>query len=226
MSDADLFGPALNPAQVEKVVEAALLVSPEALPLARLKSLFDLPMTHDFLLGVLDVIRARWQDRALELTEVAGGWRFQSRPGAQVFLERLRDDKPPRYSRAVLETLAVIAYHQPVTRGDIERVRGVSVATQVIRALEARGWVAVIGTRNVPGRPALYATTSAFLDDLGLRSLAELPPLEGLAALASDPDTGRDGHTDPVQPFSTTQGQAPTTGPASPPPPMQVPHEV
>ena len=127
---------------------------------------------------LLQQLKLDWQDRGLELVQIASGWRFQSRPELHIFLERLNPDKPPRYSRAVLETLAIIAYRQPVTRGDIEEIRGVTVATQVIRTLEERGWVDVVGHRDTPGRPALLATTKKFLDDLGLRSVTELPPLE------------------------------------------------
>ena len=118
---------------------------------------------------------------------MAGGWRFQSRPEYQKYLDRLNPEKPPRYSRAVLETLAIIAYRQPVTRGDIEEIRGVAVSTQVIRTLEERGWIDAVGHREVPGRPALFATTRKFLDDLNLRSLNELPPLEELSALDGSP---------------------------------------
>ena len=118
----------------------------------------------------------------MELVNLASGWRFQTRPEFQQYLERLSQDKPPRYSRAVMETLAIIAYRQPVTRGDIEDIRGVTVSTNVIKSLEARGWIDAVGHREVPGRPALYATTKSFLDDLGLRSLQELPPLEQISS--------------------------------------------
>ncbi|CAN5447925.1 hypothetical protein BH10ACT3_BH10ACT3_00010 [soil metagenome] len=126
---------------------------------------------------LLDELRADWSDRGLELVSLATGWRFQTRPDIREYLERLNPERPPRYSRAVLETLAIIAYRQPVTRGDIEEIRGVTVSTPVVKSLEDRGWIDAIGHRDTPGRPALYATTRRFLDDLGLRSLDELPSL-------------------------------------------------
>jgi segregation and condensation protein B len=137
---------------------------------------------------LLAELRDDWSGRAVELVELASGWRFQTRPEMQPFVERLHPEKPPRYSRAVMETLAIVAYRQPVTRGDIEDIRGVSVSPQIIQTLEARGWIDVIGHRETPGRPALYATTKTFLDDLGLRALSELPPLEDIAqTLALEP---------------------------------------
>jgi segregation and condensation protein B len=132
---------------------------------------------------MLDDLRQSWQERGIELVCVASGWRFQSRAEYQRYLERLNPQKPPRYSRAVLETLAIIAYRQPVTRGDIEAIRGVSVSPGILKALEARGWIDIVGHREVPGRPALYSTTRSFLDDLKLRSLDELPPLDELGTL-------------------------------------------
>jgi len=131
---------------------------------------------------LLDELRDAWQGRGVELVNLASGWRFQTRPEFQPYLERLSHEKPPRYSRAVMETLAIIAYRQPVTRGDIEDIRGVTVSSNVIKSLEARGWIDTVGYREVPGRPALYATTKTFLDDLGLRSLQELPPLEQISS--------------------------------------------
>jgi segregation and condensation protein B len=130
---------------------------------------------------LLEELREAWTGRGVELVATASGWRFQTRTSLQRFLERIHPERAPRYSRAVLETLAIIAYRQPVTRGDIEDIRGVSVSTEVIRRLEERNWVEVIGHKEVPGRPALYATTKTFLDDLGLRTLEELPPLEDIA---------------------------------------------
>jgi len=135
----------------------------------------------------------------VELVELASGWRFQTKPEMQSFVERLQPEKPPRYSRAVLETLAIVAYRQPVTRGDIEDVRGVAVSPQIIQTLEARGWIDVIGHRETPGRPALYATTKTFLDDLGLRALSELPPLEEIAqTLALEPASAPPSPQDPA----------------------------
>ena len=168
---------------VKKVLETALLVSQEPLPLAELKKLFDDGVSSDVLRRVLDGLRHDWQGRGIELAQVASGWRFRARPEYQVFLDRLNPQKPPRYSRAVLETLAIIAYRQPVTRGDIEELRGVVVTANIIRALEARGWIEVVGHKEVPGRPELLATTRSFLDDLNVSSLAELPPLDDLGSL-------------------------------------------
>ena len=144
--------------------------------------MFEDDIGADTLRRLLDELRESWQGRGVELVNLASGWRFQTRPEYQQYLERLNHDKPPRYSRAVMETLAIIAYRQPVTRGDIEDIRGVTVSTNVIKTLEARGWIDTVGYRDVPGRPALYATAKTFLDDLGLRSLQELPPLEQISS--------------------------------------------
>ena len=162
---------------IQTIIETALLVSAEPLNLHDLKKLFAEELRAELLHEVLEAIQQAWQGRGLELVKLASGWRFRARLEYQPYLERLNPEKPPRYSRAVMETLAIIAYRQPVTRGDIEDIRGVTVATQVIRTLEERGWIDTVGHRETPGRPALYATTRQFLDDLGLRSLSELPPL-------------------------------------------------
>jgi segregation and condensation protein B len=154
------------------------LEHPQPLSCLDLRKVFDDQIGADVLRALLDELRSEWSMRPLELLPVASGWRFRTRAEFMPYLERLNPEKPPRYSRAVLETLAIIAYRQPVTRGDIEDIRGVTVATQVIRLLEERGWVDVVGHRDTPGRPGLLATTRKFLDDLGLRSLAELPPLQ------------------------------------------------
>ena len=138
-------------------------------------------MAPEVLKRLLEELRQDWQGKAVELAHLASGWRFQTRAEFQPFIERLDPDASPRYSRAVLETLAIIAYRQPVTRGDIEDIRGVTVSAPIIQALESRGWVDVVGHRETPGRPELLATTRGFLDDLGLRSLEELPPLEEIA---------------------------------------------
>jgi segregation and condensation protein B len=172
-----------DPAEIKKILETALLASTEPLTLVELRKLFDDDLGADTLRRLLDELREDWQGRGVELVQVASGWRFRARPEYQHFLQRLNPQKPPRYSRAVMETLAIIAYRQPVTRGDIEEIRGVVVSTNIVKALEARGWIDVVGHREVPGRPALYATTRQFLDDLNLRSLDELPPLEDLGAL-------------------------------------------
>jgi segregation and condensation protein B len=170
-----------NPTEAKRILEAALLASQEPLSLADLRRLFDDQLSADTLKNLLAELRDEWGARAVELASLASGWRFQTRPEFRPFAEKLQPEKPPRYSRAVLETLAIIAYRQPVTRGDIEDIRGVTVSTQVIQTLESRGWIDAVGHRETPGRPALYATTKTFLDDLGLRSLQELPPLEEIA---------------------------------------------
>lgn len=165
------------------MLETALLTSGEPLALADLRRLFDDELGADVLRKLLDELRHDWTGRGIELVNVASGWRFRARPEYQRYLDRLGPQKPPRYSRAVLETLAIIAYRQPVTRGDIEETRGVAVSPNIIKALETRGWIDVVGHRDVPGKPALFGTTRSFLDDLNLRSLDELPPLEDLEAL-------------------------------------------
>ena len=162
------------------ILEAALLVAGEPVAIAQLSKLFDPPLEPEVVRNLLEDLRTAWSDRSVELTQVASGWRFQARPEIQPYLERLSPEKPPRYSRAAMETLAIIAYQQPVTRGDIEAIRGVAVSTNVVKTLEDRQWIEAVGHRETPGRPALYATTKNFLDDLGLRSLAELPPLAEL----------------------------------------------
>jgi segregation and condensation protein B len=175
--------PSLDLAYMKKLLEAALLVTQEPLPLSELKKLFDEELSSDALRRVLDDLRNDWQGRGIELTHVASGWRFRARPEYQPFIDRLNPQKPPRYSRAVLETLAIVAYRQPCTRGDIEQIRGVVVSANIIKSLEARGWIEVVGNKEVPGRPELFATTRAFLDDLNLGSLEDLPPLDDLGSL-------------------------------------------
>ena len=188
-----------DPTEAKRILEAALLSSPDPVSLGDLKRLFDGEVGADTLKRLLIELSSDWNGRAVELVELASGWRFQTRPEMQPFVERLQPEKPPRYSRAVLETLAIVAYRQPVTRGDIEDVRGVSVSPQIIQTLEARGWIDVIGHRETPGRPALYATTKTFLDDLGLRSLSELPPLEEIAqTLALEPTPAPASHEEPA----------------------------
>ena len=169
--------------QLKKVLETALLTSPEPLTVPDLGKLFSGEIGADVIRRILEDLRGDWQGRGVELVAVASGWRFQARPELQRYLDRLSPQKPPKYSRAVLETLAIIAYRQPVTRGDIESIRGVSVSANILKALESRGWIDIVGHREVAGRPALYSTTKAFLDDLGLRSLEELPALDDLGAL-------------------------------------------
>jgi segregation and condensation protein B len=171
----------LNPLDAKRILEAALLASQEPVDPTELKRLFDGEVGVDAIRKLLAELADDWKGRAVELVSLSSGWRFQTRPEFQPYLERLNPERAPRYSRAVMETLAIIAYRQPVTRGDIEDVRGVGVSSQIIQALESRGWIDVVGHRETPGRPALYATTTKFLDDLGLRSLEELPPLEEIA---------------------------------------------
>lgn len=173
----------LDLSHLKTVLETALLTSQEPLTLVELKKLFDQDLANETLRKVLEEMRGDWQGRGIELVSVASGWRFRARPETQKFLDRLNPQKPPKYSRAVLETLAIIAYRQPVTRGDIENIRGVTVSSGILQSLEARGWIDVIGHREVPGRPQIFATTKTFLDDLNLRSLEELPPLENLGTL-------------------------------------------
>ena len=188
-----------DPAEAKRIIEAALLASPDPVSLGDLKRLFEGELGADTLKRLLIELRTDWNGRAVELVELASGWRFQTKPEMQSFVERLQPEKPPRYSRAVLETLAIVAYRQPVTRGDIEDVRGVAVSPQIIQTLEARGWIDVIGHRETPGRPALYATTKTFLDDLGLRALSELPPLEEIAqTLALEPASAPPSPQDPA----------------------------
>ena len=168
----------MNTQEAKVVLEAALLTSEQPLSVSELRRLFDDELNADTIRVLLDQLSSDWNGRGVELVTLASGWRFQSAPLMRPYLERLNPERPPKYSRAVLETLAIIAYRQPVTRGDIEEIRGVTVSSNVIKTLEDRGWIEVIGHREAPGRPALFATTKAFLDDLGLRSLEELPVLE------------------------------------------------
>lgn len=172
-----------NPEKIKQILEAALLTTQEPLPVTELKKLFDNAVSIKHLSRLLEDLQTHWTDRGVELVQVASGWRFQARTEMQVFLNRLDPPKVPRYSRAVLETLAIIVYHQPVTRGDIEEIRGISVSSSILKTLTARGWIDQVGHRNVPGKPALFATTQHFLNDLGLCSLDELPPLEELGSL-------------------------------------------
>jgi len=188
----------MNTAQAKRVLETALLCSPSPLTLRELRVLFADELGADTLRQLLGELQQEWTPRGLELVAVASGWRFQSRPQMRDYLDRLHPEKPPKYTRAALETLAIIAYRQPVTRGDMEDIRGVTINSQVIKQLEDRGWVEVIGHRETVGRPALYATTRQFLDDLGLASLEQLPllsdPQQQASVLAGMVDE------DPLQP--------------------------
>ncbi|MGZ5129594.1 MAG: SMC-Scp complex subunit ScpB [Caldimonas sp.] len=172
----------------KRVLEAALICSAQPMPLRELGALFADEIGPDTLRTLLDELGRECADRGIELVSLASGWRYQSRPEMASYLARLSPERPPRYSRAALETLAIVAYRQPVTRGDIEDIRGVAVATSIVKQLEDRGWIEAIGYRETPGRPALLATTRQFLDDLGLSSLDQLPALDGAG---DDPNAGR-----------------------------------
>jgi segregation and condensation protein B len=172
----------MNSPDAKRVLETALICASEPLLLRDMRVLFADEIGPDTLRSLLDELVRDWEGRGVELVCLASGWRLQSRPEMREYLDRLNPEKPPKYSRAVMETLAIIAYRQPVTRGDIEDIRGVTVATQIIKQLEDRGWVEAIGYRESPGRPALFATTKRFLDDLGLSSLEQLPVLVGGSA--------------------------------------------
>lgn len=173
----------LGPAKTRQILEAALLTTQEPLPVSELRKLFNNELSAAVLANLLEEVREQWRDSGIELVTVASGWRFQTKAEMQPYLERLTPQKAPRYSRAILETLAIIAYRQPVTRGDIEEIRGVGVSSAILKTLVARGWIEAVGHRNVPGKPELFATTAHFLDDLNLRSIAELPPLEEMKSL-------------------------------------------
>ncbi len=179
----------MNTSEAKRVLETALICATAPMGLREMRALFDDQLGLDTLRSLLDELVRDWQDRGVELVALASGWRLQSRPEMRGFLDRLHPEKPPRYSRAAMETLAIVAYRQPVTRGDIEDIRGVTVSTQIVKQLEDRGWVEVIGYREAPGRPGLYATTKQFLDDLGLASLDQLPPIttpgDGVGAAAA-----------------------------------------
>jgi segregation and condensation protein B len=198
---AALVPAALDIVHVKRVLEAALLSSTDPLTVQQLKRLFGGEVDADNIRKVLEELRNEWSDRSIELTPVASGWRFRVKPDYQKFLDRITHEKPPRYTRAVLETLAIVAYRQPVTRGDIEEIRGVAVSAPTVNALVERGWIEVVGHRETPGRPAIFATTRKFLDDLNLRSLEELPPLDELqAALEQAPPSLLSTEAEPPPP--------------------------
>ncbi len=189
----------MNTADARRVLETALICAQQPLPLRELAVLFDGAVSSDSLKLMLGDLQQEWAQRGVELVQVASGWRFQSRPELRPFLDKLHPEKPPKYTRATMETLAIIAYRQPVTRGDIEDIRGVTVNSLTIKQLEDRGWVEVIGHRETVGRPALFATTRQFLDDLGLASLDQLPPIEHQSAIAQGLDALPFGD-DPAEP--------------------------
>ena len=178
----DQPSPGVEISEAKRALEAALMAASEPIPLAELKRLFDGELSGDILRNLLDELRDEWAGRSVELAMVASGYRFRVKPEYQKYLDKLTNEKPLKYSRAVLETLAIIAYRQPVTRADIEDIRGVQVSPHILKTLQDRGWIDEIGHKEVVGRPALFATTRHFLDDLNLRSLEELPPLHELQA--------------------------------------------
>lgn len=169
----------MNTEEAKRVLETALICATGPLSVNDMRALFDGEVGVDTLRRLLDELIVDWSGRGVELVALASGWRFQSRPEMRTYLDRLHPEKPPKYSRAAMETLAIVAYRQPVTRGDIEDIRGVTVSSQIVKQLEDRGWIDAIGYREAPGRPALYATTRQFLDDLGLASLDQLPAIDG-----------------------------------------------
>ncbi|MDZ4102693.1 MAG: SMC-Scp complex subunit ScpB [Hydrogenophaga sp.] len=171
----------MNTTEAKRVLETALICAQQPMQVRDMRVLFDDSLGVDTLKQLLEELQLEWTGRGVELVCVASGWRFQSRPEMREYLDRLHPEKPPRYSRATLETLAIIAYRQPVTRGDMEDIRGVTISSLIIKQLEDRGWIEVIGHREAPGRPGLYATTKHFLDDLGLASLDQLPLMDNPA---------------------------------------------
>jgi len=203
----------MNDSEAIIVLETALLCAAQPMQLSEMRKLFgdDEQFDNSALRALLETLQNNWADGGLELVQLATGWRFQSRPRMQRYLERLNPEKPPKYSRAVMETLAIVAWRQPVTRGDIEDIRGVTVSSQIVKALEDRGWIEVIGHRDAPGRPALFGTTRQFLDDLGLRALDELPALESAQAAAAlaGLDLGEVQQVMGEAPAETAEGEAP-----------------
>ena len=208
----------MNTTDAKRVLETALICAQQPLPLRELGVLFDGALTTDSLRMILEDLQNDWSLRGAELVHVASGWRFQSRPEMREFLDRLHPEKPPRYSRAVLETLAIVAYRQPVTRGDMEDIRGVTINSMILKQLEDRGWVEVIGHRETVGRPALYATTKQFLDDLGVDSLDQLPVMDSTAGQvamieqiefgAGAPETDPQEEDVPLKAEAVTDGMA------------------
>jgi segregation and condensation protein B len=189
----------MNTLDAKRVLETALLCAAQPLSVRELRQLFNDELGADTLKTLLQNVQDDWTQRGIELVQVASGWRMQSRPEMRDFLDRLHPEKPPKYSRAAMETLAIIAYRQPVTRGDMEDIRGVTINSLVLKQLEDRGWVEVIGHRETVGRPMLYATTKQFLDDLGVASLDQLPPLESPGAVSEFFNTSSTEEVDPAQ---------------------------
>ena len=204
----------MNTVDAKRVLETALICSHQPIQIRDLRVLFSDALGADTIRTLLEELQLDWAQRGVELVQVATGWRFQSRPEMREFLDRLNPEKPPKYSRAVMETLAIIAYRQPVTRGDMEDIRGVTVNSLVIKQLEDRGWVEVIGHRETVGRPSLYATTRQFLDDLGLASLDQLPVFDSAQAQANA--FARLGEDDPSLQLDMALESAETTEVALP----------
>ena len=200
----------MNTSEAKRILETALICATAPLPLREMRALFDEQLGADTVRSLLDQLVLDWHERGVELVALSTGWRMQSRPEMRVYLDRLHPEKPPRYSRAAMETLAIVAYRQPVTRGDIEDIRGVTVSAQIVKQLEDRGWIDAIGYREAPGRPALFATTRQFLDDLGLASLDQLPPIEHAGAVPGDVDQLMSQLAD-----QNADGQAPSQWPAA-----------
>jgi segregation and condensation protein B len=204
----------MNTTEAKRVLETALICAQQPLQVRDMRVLFDDSLGVDTIKQLLEELQQEWTGRGVELVCVATGWRFQSRPEMREYLDRLHPEKPPRYSRATLETLAIIAYRQPVTRGDMEDIRGVTISSLIIKQLEDRGWIEVIGHREAPGRPALYATTKHFLDDLGLASLDQLPLMESpsqqagmLDVLNELPAEGETAELPLAEPVAETGGE-------------------
>lgn len=198
----------MNSSDARRVLETALMCSPQALSLREMSVLFAEEFDATTLQSLLAQLQVDWQDRGMQLVQVGSGWRFQSRPEMLGHLERLNPEKPPKYARATLETLAIIAYQQPVTRGDMEDIRGVAINSQIIKQLEDRGWIEVIGHREALGRPALFATTRQFLDDMGIASLNQLPALAGVQTAPETPTLLAEGMFAPEPPATTPQDSA------------------
>jgi segregation and condensation protein B len=211
----------MNTADAKRILETALICATQPLPVRELRVLFDDELGADTIKSLLTELQDDWAQRGLELVSVASGWRFQSRPEMRDRLDRLHPEKPPRYTRATLETLAIIAYRQPVTRGDMEDIRGVTINSQILKQLEDRNWVEVIGHRETVGRPALYATTRQFLDDLGLASLDQLPAIEsparqGVLIEALDAAAGDGQSALPIGEPDAADGEAPAPASTAP----------
>ncbi|MDZ7936940.1 MAG: SMC-Scp complex subunit ScpB [Rhodoferax sp.] len=222
----------MNMVDAKRVLEAALLCAQQPMPLKNMRELFADSVGADTVKQMLDDLRGDWAGRGMELVCVASGWRFQSRPDMREYLDRLHPEKPPKYTRATLETLAIIAYKQPVTRGDMEDIRGVTISSLLIKQLEDRGWVEVIGHRDAPGRPALFATTRQFLDDLGLPSLDQLPVMESphhgasaLGGLDASLPSEENASESPLETSEGPQMSMSLESPANPDEELSTPHE-